>query len=181
MLIWKFDGTLSFNNPLNVIFKTMKLIRLGNSSHLSDTTSSTEQNLRFPKLSQDFCSFVILRICSWWRYLWRDCYNSLFSYFPAFGLNTERYSVSLCIQSECEKIRSRKPPNADTFHAVLYKLFAQGLWRVSLKFFLEYSNANKSFLVYSIHGCSMLGFHQWLQLGDFIRWLFLVGCQCSNS
>ena len=29
-------------------------------------------------------------------------------YFPAFGLNTERYSVSVCIQSECEKIRARK-------------------------------------------------------------------------
>ena len=29
-------------------------------------------------------------------------------YFPAFGLNTERYGASLCIQSECGKIRSRK-------------------------------------------------------------------------
>ena len=29
-------------------------------------------------------------------------------YFPAFGLNTERYFVSLRIQSECGKIRTRK-------------------------------------------------------------------------
>ena len=29
-------------------------------------------------------------------------------YFPAFGLNTEKYSVSLRIQSECGKIRTRK-------------------------------------------------------------------------
>ena len=29
-------------------------------------------------------------------------------YFPAFGLNTERYFVSLHIQSECGKIRTRK-------------------------------------------------------------------------
>ena len=29
-------------------------------------------------------------------------------YFPAFGLNTEKYRVSLLIQSECEKIRTRK-------------------------------------------------------------------------
>ena len=28
-------------------------------------------------------------------------------YFPAFGLNTERYGVSLRIQSECEKIQTR--------------------------------------------------------------------------
>ena len=29
-------------------------------------------------------------------------------YFPEFGLNKERYSVSLCIQSECGKIRTGK-------------------------------------------------------------------------
>ena len=29
-------------------------------------------------------------------------------YFPAFGLNTERYYISLCIQSECGKIRTKK-------------------------------------------------------------------------
>ena len=39
-------------------------------------------------------------------------------YFPAFGLNTERYSVSLRIQSECGKIRTRITPNTDTFHVV---------------------------------------------------------------
>ena len=39
-------------------------------------------------------------------------------YFLAFGLNTERYLVSLHIQSECGKIRTRKTPNMDTFYAV---------------------------------------------------------------
>ena len=34
-------------------------------------------------------------------------------YFPAFGLNTERYGVSLRIQSECKKIQTRKIPNTD--------------------------------------------------------------------
>ena len=38
--------------------------------------------------------------------------------FSAFGLNTKRYSVSLCIQSECWKIRTTKSPNRDIFHAV---------------------------------------------------------------
>ena len=33
-------------------------------------------------------------------------------YFPAFGLNTERYS-------HCGKIRTRITPNTDTFHAVI--------------------------------------------------------------
>ena len=39
-------------------------------------------------------------------------------YFPAFGLNTERYSVSLRIQSECGKMRTRKTPYLDTFHTM---------------------------------------------------------------
>ena len=40
-------------------------------------------------------------------------------YFPAFGLNTDRYGVSFGIQSECGKIQTRKTPNTDTLHAVL--------------------------------------------------------------
>ena len=39
-------------------------------------------------------------------------------YFPAFGLSTKRYRVSLCIQSECLKIQTRKTQNTDTFHAL---------------------------------------------------------------
>ena len=39
-------------------------------------------------------------------------------YFPAFGLNMERYSVSLRIHSECGKIQTIITPNTDTFYAV---------------------------------------------------------------
>ena len=39
-------------------------------------------------------------------------------YFPAFRLNMKRYFVSLRIQSEDGKIRTRKTPYLDTFHAV---------------------------------------------------------------
>ena len=40
-------------------------------------------------------------------------------YCPTFGLNTERYSVSLCIQCKCGKIRTRKTTSTDTFQAVI--------------------------------------------------------------
>ena len=40
-------------------------------------------------------------------------------YFSAFGLNTERYSVSLLIQSKCRKMGTRTTPNKDTFDAVI--------------------------------------------------------------
>ena len=38
-------------------------------------------------------------------------------YFPAFGLNTERFRASLRIQSKCGKRRTRITPNTNTFHA----------------------------------------------------------------
>ena len=40
-------------------------------------------------------------------------------YIPIFGLNTKRHGVSLCIQSKCGKLRTRKTPNTDTFKEVL--------------------------------------------------------------
>ena len=48
-------------------------------------------------------------------------------YFPAFGLNTERYAVSLRIQSKCGKIWTRKTPNTSTFHAVTVLTLKQTL------------------------------------------------------
>ena len=39
-------------------------------------------------------------------------------HFPTFGLNTKRQGVSLRIQSESGKMRTRITPNTDTFHAV---------------------------------------------------------------
>ena len=40
------------------------------------------------------------------------------AYSPAFGLNTERYGVSLRIQSKCGKMWTGITPNTDTFHVV---------------------------------------------------------------
>ena len=40
-------------------------------------------------------------------------------HFPTFGMNTERYGVSLHIQSECDKMRTGITPNTDTFHVVV--------------------------------------------------------------
>ena len=39
-------------------------------------------------------------------------------HFSAFELNTERYRVSLYIQSECGKMRNKITPNKDNFHTV---------------------------------------------------------------
>ena len=39
-------------------------------------------------------------------------------HFPAYGLNTERYGISLRIQSKCGKIRTRITLNTDISHAI---------------------------------------------------------------
>ena len=48
------------------------------------------------------------------------CYAGL--YFPAFILNTERCSVSFCIQSGCGKTRTRITPDTSTFYVVKVKI-----------------------------------------------------------
>ena len=53
----------------------------------------------------------------------------ILSYFPHFGLNTERYGVSLRIQSKCGKIWTRISPNTGNFHAVCWTLLKRiALW-----------------------------------------------------
>ena len=49
-------------------------------------------------------------------------------HFPAFGLNKERYSVSLRIPSECGIMRARITPNRDTFYAVFNLGFTFSFW-----------------------------------------------------
>ena len=46
-------------------------------------------------------------------------YALFWSAFPAFEINTERYKVSFCIQSECGKMLTRITPKTDTFYAVV--------------------------------------------------------------
>ena len=75
-------------------------------------------------------------------------------HFLAFGLNTERYGISLCIQSECGKSQTRKTPNADTFHAVIketIKLLPCGISNLAIskcgcKIFLYLRRSNDLFL-----------------------------------
>ena len=53
---------------------------------------------------------------------WKVSKYEVFSgpYFPAFGLDTERYGISLHIQSECGKIRTRKN--------IVFRHFSRSEW-----------------------------------------------------
>ena len=77
-------------------------------------------------------SWFTLSFCSWIYFMMsltkrKEClYSQLFcSAFSAFGLKTHRYSVSLHIQSECAKMRTRTTPNTDIFHAVWINYFSK--------------------------------------------------------
>ena len=83
--------------------------------------------LAFAELSSSFVIHLLIPpiFCKVFRahYGWtlrKKCpYSELFwSAFSAFELNTERYWVSLRIQSECEKMWTGITPNTDTLHAV---------------------------------------------------------------
>ena len=73
-----------------------------------------------PKLFHILKANICILICA---IVWKVSKYGVFSgpYFPTFALNTERYSLSLRIQSECGKIRTRKTPYLDTF-LVSFKL-----------------------------------------------------------
>ena len=49
--------------------------------------------------------------------------SAFFSHFPSFGLNTERYRVSVRIRENARKMRTRITPNTDTFYAVWFSNF----------------------------------------------------------
>ena len=74
-------------------------------------------------------NFAVTTIIFFIATAWKVSKYGVFSgpYFPAFGLNTERYSVSLRIRSECEKIWTRKNLHIRTFFmqcaALIIRLF----------------------------------------------------------
>ena len=78
------------------------------------------------KASNDIYSNNVWEMCYFWCLITVNFVHCVRSvrirgyfgpHFSAFGLNTERYSVSLRIQSKCRKMRTRITPNTDTFYA----------------------------------------------------------------
>ena len=62
-----------------------------------------------------FLEIALRKKCSYSELFW--------SAFSVLGLNTEKYSVSLRVQSECGKIRTRVTPNTGTFYTLLLSNF----------------------------------------------------------
>ena len=93
-------------------------------------------------------------------------------YFPAFGLNTGRYSVSFRIQSEWGKIRTRKTPNMDIFQALLE--IHELLWPVKqTKHFFLKQKENRSSLCKSSRPPNIGKKLRVVSVGDTIRTAYL--------
>ena len=108
---------LSFIKLLKIVFKRQKWLSMGFNFNLKDCIPQDLLSGLVYKYTCGSCDSLI-----WWRD--RHCVKSVHirnysgPYIPAFGLNMERYGVSLHIQSECGKIRTRITPNTDIFHAL---------------------------------------------------------------
>ena len=102
-------------------------------------------------------------------------------YFPTFLLNTERCSVSFCIQSKYGKIRTRKTPNTDTFHTVLMMILGSPIWILviisSIRFLLKYSRLlvalNSLFYLVFIH-LFLTFLHLWFLWNPFFSPIFWI-------
>ena len=127
-------------NHVLIFFRRFRMIKSENFPHRTNHSGATNlrKSLTFKnwsaQITSGFGAVLEMWIYAWNYYafvfktLWRPillkvlhCVKSVcirnFSgpYFPVFGLNTEKYEVSLRIQSECGKTRTRKTPNTDTF------------------------------------------------------------------
>ena len=131
----------------NMYLASTETQSLSTNNHLK---SHLECNKRVRKLRHDITGVIIQGVQKETSDL--HCVESIrirsFSgpYFPTFGLNTERYQVSLRIQFECEKLWTRKTVNTGTFHAVvnwvdsrittflLLQIYFQKIWLLILSY-----------------------------------------------
>ena len=86
-------------------------------------------------------------------------------HFPTFGLNTERYRLSLRIQSECGEMRTRITPNMDAFYTVKpvnhrWWSFFASIWSLSLL-----HSIFSSFLTFSLFFFLLFFFYNYLSSG----------------
>ena len=115
---------MSFLNPFLANFYVLYLQKATENQRFSGVFKVCKMGML---ATYDLIIFVQSIVKVLFRYvsLRENCPYSkiLLSVFSAFGLNAERFGVSLCIQSEYGKIWTRKIQNTDTFNAVCGNFF----------------------------------------------------------
>ena len=123
---YQFQGKLTFDNLASINFRIFHDVKV--SQICSNNGYTTGFQIFFTKILEvrfgdnpllESCNrclyFIFLIHCVKSARIWS--YSG--PYFPVFGLNTERYGVSLRIQFECAKMRTRITPNVTLFCLVL--------------------------------------------------------------
>ena len=121
------------------------------------------QYIQWPIHSKYGCFKIIKKPFNYFYTAWKVFKNGVFSgpYFPVLGLNPERYSASLRIQSECWKIRTRKK-----LHKVTIKNANFFVLVVISEKILHWTTNGKVFNTMVSHDFNMTSFspccHNWL-------------------
>ena len=87
------------------IFKFVKLFKCAYCKPEAKSGVNTQNN-KLNKIPSSKSGMRVSKMLTAWKVSKRGVFSG--PYFPAFGPNTEGYGVSLCIQSECGKIRTGK-------------------------------------------------------------------------
>ena len=104
--------------------------------------------------------FNFILLLQWWTMLWwRNRHDNWRILTKGKVFNCTAWKMSIfgvflvCIQSECGKIRIRKAPNTDTFHAVLCTFEKSVCWWEKILFI--------SALIKDVQEMSQLFYHKW--------------------
>ena len=110
------------SNSVNRFFFIWKIIKQINAivNFISFMNAVFNWEIFSEKVGKFDC-FPLRKKCPYSELFW----SAFFPYFPAFGLNKERYNISpysVQIWENAGKMRTRIIPNTDTFYAVSYML-----------------------------------------------------------
>ena len=122
---WLFMNILASNNVKNTIEEATVIINYWANKWITELWKlQDEGNYFFCELGIKKLSDQIDKGMQWLKKpdatYKCPCSALLWSRFPTFGLNTERYGVSLRILSKRGKIWARINPNTDTFYAEMF-------------------------------------------------------------
>ena len=97
-------------------------------------------------------------------------WSAVFPHFPAFGLNTEKYGVSLRIQSKCGKILARKNSAFGHFSRhVIMNISKIPYFRKILKIYFNPFSTNVPLLYPHFHTSGFLMFSGGVQVKHWLK------------
>ena len=105
------------------VLTLVSVLSLSLASRFFSISSCYQRGMQRQLLSINLCFFFFNNYCIFHWVKNVRIRNHSGPYFTLFGLNTDRYSIYLRIQSECGKMRTIVTWNTDIFYAVCTSMF----------------------------------------------------------